>query len=96
MRNAVQSRRWPGARVRGLSDGVAGVFQRHAQDAPQALFVFDEKDVRHEARSSQTSEVRIIHARVNGSRITVLIVISMRNAEQSDAFHYDSGVSLLT
>jgi hypothetical protein len=40
------------ARVGGLGNRVSGVFKRQSQDAAQAFFVFDEKDVRHEVSES--------------------------------------------
>src|SRR5437588_12877278 len=36
------------ARVGGFSNRVTRALQRQSQDATQAFFVFDEKDVRHE------------------------------------------------
>ena len=40
------------ASVRGFSHRVTRALQRQSQDATQAFFVFDEKDIRHEVRTA--------------------------------------------
>ena len=52
MRNAGDLRD-SGARVGSLGDGIAGILKSEAQDAPQAVFVFNEKDVRHDKQKSE-------------------------------------------
>ena len=51
------------ARVGRLGHAVAGVLQRQAQHAPEAVLVLDEKDVRHNGKESgvrsQESEGRL-------------------------------------
>jgi hypothetical protein len=42
-----------GARVRSFGYRIAGILKSEAQDTPQAVFVFNEKDVRHDKQKSE-------------------------------------------
>src|SRR5918911_2624591 len=43
------------ARVRALGDAVARVLQRQAEHAPETVFVFNEKNVRHDEKQESES-----------------------------------------
>ena len=58
------------ARVRRLSYRVSSVFQRQTQNAAQALFVFDEKNVRHVTEPPAVAGGYSAHRRMAASSFT--------------------------